>query len=900
VDPERISPREREVLELLSDHLTHEEIGQRLFISVRTVESHAASLRRKLDLPDHRALVRHAVAARAAAADPAVLPAALTSFIGRETELTALYTALHGARLVSAVGPGGVGKTRLALAGATARAGSYPGGVRWVDLVPVTEPGRLADAVAEACDATISSRRGPVEALIAALRRRPALLVLDNAEHLVNAVAVLAERLVSSCPQLTVLVTSRARLALPFERVVAVPGLDPGGDATALFVERAVAAGSPLPAQAERERISAVCEALGGLPLAVELAAVRMPTLGLDGVERGVINQSSFLRGGARLHPRHRSMRETIDWSVALIDPAVASALRRLGVLVAPFDADAAVAVAAFPPLSTDEVRAALVPLAEHNLLTIAPAGPALRYRMLEPIRQYSLAGMRASDRPAYARHLAWCLRQADAALSGDHGGPLMVADGRLIAGDARAALAWAARAGHPPAEAPALARRFGLLLYRDGAIREAQERMEQAAALTADAAQASADLARAAAIAKCRVSGAEALRLELAAADRAAGPRDRARALGRAAELLNRFPGMFGGPSAQSADDLVRQAGQLAAGDPHTAALIAVATASYAATSGAPTMARARLALDAARSVPDAVLESGALDALIAATIFSGDVVGAHRLAQQRLARLPSTRDDPAAGLELKDALHVATFCALGAGDLAIARDMARRQHELPFLRERRDLADDELMAPAALAGHWDQVLAAGLRFAEDWTAAGRPAAIGRGLAPASAALAHGLSGDHESRRQWLQILAQVRGVPEPEASRGTGYGELFEALVHLHEDDPQAALGTLTASHPAGFFSFVFTQWSAAVKAEAAVLAGAPDARALLARAHAASAGNPMARAITRRAAALGSGDRAAVEAVGAEFATAGSAYQQDRTRALARRMPPSGRPE
>ena len=181
----------------------------------------------------------------------------------------------------------------------------------------------------------------------------------------------------SSCPQLTVLVTSRVRLALPFERVVPVPGLDPDGDAAALFVERAVAAGSPLPAQAERERIAAVCAALGGLPLAVELAAVRMPTLGLDGVERGVIDQSSLLRGGARLQQRHRSMRETIDWSVALIGPAAASALRRLAVLVAPFDADAAVAVAAFPPLSPGDVAAALVQLSEHNLLAMPrPARP--------------------------------------------------------------------------------------------------------------------------------------------------------------------------------------------------------------------------------------------------------------------------------------------------------------------------------------------------------------------------------------------------------------------------------------------------------------------------------------------------------------------------------------------
>ena len=274
--------------------------------------------------------------------------------------------------------------------------------------------------------------------------------------------------------------------------------------------------------------------------------------------------------------------------------------------------------------------------------------------------------------------------------------------------------------------------------------------------------------------------------------------------------------------------------------------------------------------------------------------------MVGAHRLAQQRLALLPSGRDDPAAGLELKDALHVATFCALGAGDLATAREMAHRQHELRFLRERRDLADDELMAPAALAGRWDEVLAAGQRFAEDWTAAGQPAAPGRGLAPASVALAHGLAGDHESRRQWLRILAQVRGVRAADASRGSGYGELFEAMVRLHEDEPQAALGALTTDQPAGLYSFVFTQWNAAVKAEAAVLADAPDAGPLLAQAHAAGAGNPMARAITRRAAALAAGDRVAVEAVCAEFAAAGSAYQCDRTRALAQRTPPGGTPE
>lgn len=120
-----------------------------------------------------------------------------------------------------------------------------------------------------------------------------------------------------------------------------------------------------------------------------------------------------------------------------------------------------------------------------------------------------------------------------------------------------------------------------------------------------------------------------------------------------------------------------------------------------------------------------------------------------------------------------------------------------------------------------------------------------------------------------------------------------------MFEALVRLHEDDPLAALGALAVGQHTGLYSFVFTQWAAAVQAEAAVLAGAPDAGALLAQAHTASAGNPMATAIVRRAAGLHAADRAAVEAAADEFALAGSACQRDRTRALAGRLPAGKRP-
>jgi hypothetical protein len=158
------------------------------------------------------------------------------------------------------------------------------------------------------------------------------------------------------------------------------------------------------------------------------------------------------------------------------------------------------------------------------------------------------------------------------------------------------------------------------------------------------------------------------------------------------------------------------------------------------AATGDAPGPERAQAALEAARTVGDPILESSALDALTAAEIFRLDMITAHRLAVERVKRLRATRtDDPATGLELKDALHVAAFCALGTGDLDAALAMARAQHDLPFLRETRDVADDELMAPMALAGDLAATVEAGEGFLAEWTAAGKPPAAGRALTPAA-----------------------------------------------------------------------------------------------------------------------------------------------------------------
>jgi predicted ATPase/DNA-binding CsgD family transcriptional regulator len=855
-----LSAREREVLVLLGEQLTHEQVGERLFISARTVESHVASLRRKLGMPDHRALVRFAVEQRWTPAGGVRPPAPLTSFVGRERELAGLVAMLGTARLISAVGPGGVGKTRLALAASAAAAPRFEDGVCWVDLAPVADAAGLEESVALACAAVPTSRLGLVEAVIVALRERRVLLVLDNCEHVANAVAVLAERLLISCRYLTVLATSRARLAVSFEQVFALSGLstDADGDAVALFVERAAAAGSAAPTDAERERIRRVCEALDGLPLAVELAAVRLPSLGLDGIERGLLHQTDLLTAGARANPRHRSISDAMDWSLALLKPPAATALRRLAVLVTPFDTAAAAAVAAFAPITVGQLPAALEQLAEHNLLVTADIDGRRLHRMLEPVRQFGIARMTAGDEPAFALHLAWCRRVSETMLQASAFGHV-----RAIADDSRAALAWAAGHSRPDTAAAGLARGLGLLLFGSGSLREAQTRLEQAAGFTSDGTRAAADLALAAAVAKCRVRGEDALRLERAAAQQARTAGDlvaAALALARAGELLNRFPGMFDARTVLDAEPYLAEASALAPHNPHVAAALHVARAGYAAPGGAPGPERAQAALEAARAVGDPILESSALDALIAADIFRLDMITAHRLAMERVKRLRAMRtDDPPTGLELKDALHVAVFCALGLGDLDTALAMARAQHDLAFLRETRDVADDELMAPMALAGDLAAAVEAGEGFLADWTAAGKPPASGRALAPAAVALAHGLLGDHAARQRWLSVVAEFRGVPHADAARGTGYGELFEAMVLLRADRPHEAFDVLTAPGDRGMYGHVFHQWTTALTAEAAVRAGRPDARKWIRRAAAASTGNSIATAITHRAAEL-----------------------------------------
>jgi len=877
-----VSRREREVLDLLGEHLTHEQIAQHLFLSVRTVESHVASLRRKLGLPEHRALVRFATALRPVLpGDRARPPVPLTSFIGREDDRRALLSALAGARLVTAVGAGGVGKTRLALAVASEL------GARWIDLVPITDVVGLEEAVAGAFGAVPTSGLGPLDAAIVVIGDAEAVLVLDNAEHLSDQVAVVAERLLTACRGLRILATSRVRIAAPFERIVHVEGLATGPDdaAVALFAERAVAAGAAAISPDERQRVAAICEALGGLPLAIELAAVRVPAVGLDGVERGLADQTQLLRGGPRASARHRSMSETLDWSVELLSPVAAACLRRLAVFITEFDGAAAAAVTGFAPLSPEAVGSALGDLLDHSLLSAVPSTAPRRFRMLEPVRQYAQSRLRGDDAPAFTHHLEWCRQQLDATGDGD------IAWLEPLADEVRAALGRVGVGLVTAQPAADLARSFALLLYRNGSLREAQARWEQAASYEEDVTVALRDLAAAAATAKCRVLGDEALRVELAAVGLAHAHGDtvgEALAYCRAAELLIRFPGMFSVLPDDHAGELLDRARMLAGDDPGVRTVASVVELGYASEDHTASVERAQAAVAMAIESGDLDLESSARDALVVRYLATS-MTDAHHAAQERVQRTVDWRGGPAAGLELKDALHVAVFTAIGAGHLHAAYDAAQRLARLPLLRERRDLAEDELIAPAVLAGDFGLAFDVASRSLPDWTAAGRPAAPGRALVPSAMAAACGLTGDGGGREQWLAILAEMRGVPPHEPWRGSGHGEVFEALVLLHHGRSADAFDALAAPPRQGLYYAVFAQWAAALAAEAAVLARRGDAAGWLSAAFRTCTGNPVATAITRRAELVHTHGASGFDLLAEEFAAGGWAYQADRTRRL-----------
>lgn len=909
-----ISTREAEVLALVGEHLSNAEIGARLFISVRTVESHVSSLLRKLDVPDRRALAQHAAATRAASPQAApVLPKPLTSFIGRTRERAELAELITTQRQVTAVGPGGVGKTRLALAVAAEVAADFADGVWFVDLVPLASSDTCVVAGTVAMALGIGEQPGrPFDrAVLAALADRNALLVLDNCEHVRDGVAPFIEELLATCPGMRVLATSRARLLVPFEHVYTVPPMSLAGDgdsdAVALFMDRAAASGWP-PNHALRDQVAAFCGRLDGVALAIELAAARWTSLGLDGLTAGLDDQLRMLSGGARADDRHRSVRAALDWSHALLEPEDRTLLRRVSVFMAAFPVEAAAAAA---DVDKGTVAAGLARLAEQSLLVVTDTPTGTRFRALETIRQYGLEQLDAAGEidDARAAHLRWCASEAIELCS--------VRDGwrprfDIAADDFRAALGWAFERPEQRADAFDLARGFAHLLFARHHTGESQWRHEQAAYLSDDPAIAADLLRQSAAAAGCGGNGDDMYRLHRSAAEfaqRAGDPAAAAIDLATAAAAAYRFWGKFVQlPTRQDAGALITEARQLAdtaaaAGDetPVAAARSAIASAEAAvfanpfnAPQGTAEMAAGEAVSQVERTVElahatrDLFAESAALDALAAAQSAAGDIRAAAATARKRIRLLSTTPDNPLGTHELMDALGQAAEFGLGAGDLAGARRWGRQLAEHPMLAEVGHTATSRLLVADALAGNVDDVLTHGARFLEAWHREDRPARSALGAAVAGVRMIHGLRDDFDAEREWTGVLQQL-GTPAADAD---GYQAVFDALLMLHHGQPEDALERteLTVTEATTRVPGAWLPWYLALHAEAAAIAGNPDASGEFDQARSAVAGNPVAAAIIDRAEALLAKDRDRLLSTATTFDAAGCRYQAARTRILA----------
>ncbi|MBO0870848.1 MAG: hypothetical protein J2P15_20020, partial [Micromonosporaceae bacterium] len=336
-----ISEREAEILQALRDRLTNAEIAKKYFISVRTVETHVSNLLRKYGVADRRALAAVALAGTPAPAGGSGfrgLPVARTPLIGRGRELDAVSAALAGGRLVTLVGPGGVGKTRLAT-----QVAQGAGDGAFIDLVPVGES-FLIESVAAVLGVSESPGQPLDDAVLDHLSRGGALLVLDNCEHVINAVAGLVERVLNRCPQATVLATSREPLDVPGEQVVPLGPLRLASEAEELFAARARAADPEF--SADPTVVTEICQRLDGMPLAIELAAARSASLGVAGLLAALDDQLRLLRGGRGVDERHRSLRDVIDWSYQLLDSDEQGLFRALGAFAGGFDLAAVIAVA--------------------------------------------------------------------------------------------------------------------------------------------------------------------------------------------------------------------------------------------------------------------------------------------------------------------------------------------------------------------------------------------------------------------------------------------------------------------------------------------------------------------------------------------------------------------------
>ncbi len=366
------------------------------------------------------------------------LPAERSSFVGRRGEATELRRLLAGARLVTLVGPGGVGKTRLALRAAADLRRSFPAGTALADLGAVDDPALVVQQVAAALDVHDVSGGWLAAGIAEVLGDRPVLLVLDNCEHLRDASAVLVAGLLDACPGLRVLATSRLPLDVGGESLLTVPPLgvpapgEPGDggrhDAVALLEQRAEAAAALQPLRgADPTVVGELCRRLDGIPLAIEMAAVRLRTLSPADLLARLDDRFRLLgRRGPAVPERQRTLRATMQWSHDLLDVPDRVLWRRASVFAAAFDLAAAEVVCADAALPAPAVLDGITRLVDASVLDVVRGPAGSRFRMLETVRAFGRELLEASEEAlgVRARHRNWC-----AALAADASGRYVTPD---------------------------------------------------------------------------------------------------------------------------------------------------------------------------------------------------------------------------------------------------------------------------------------------------------------------------------------------------------------------------------------------------------------------------------------------------------------------------------------
>lgn len=368
---------------------------------------------------------------------PNNLPAELSSFVGRERQLAELRQLLRRSRLITLTGPGGAGKTRLALRLAADVMSRYREGVWLVDLATLNDPRLLEQTVASACGVREEGRRQILDVLVEWLNQRQALVILDSCEHLVEACSDLASRVLRHCPKLTILVTSREPLGVPGELIWRTPSLsmpkvgDAGhpelllaSDAVRLYVERARLGrpGFHLDASAS-EPVAQICARLEGMPLAIELAASLAGVMTQQETLDRLHDRFRLLTGGSRTAlPRHQTLRAAVDWSYGLLSGEERELLARLSVFTGGFDLDSAEAIAGGDTIGAREVLPLLSRLVDKSLVVADPAErQRTRYRMLDTIREYAIEKLQQGDehgiRRRHCRYFVQFCEQGHAAL---------------------------------------------------------------------------------------------------------------------------------------------------------------------------------------------------------------------------------------------------------------------------------------------------------------------------------------------------------------------------------------------------------------------------------------------------------------------------------------------------